>query len=485
MKAICVLTLACLLTVVCKAQQAEVVVFKHELRWTDETKFPNYLKVPTIRDSVLSETRQQLMNYLEVYDVKLPEQIAYKITSGFGKLRVEMPPNSNGNASTIGIFSFITRATSGYAMFWNFTIIIQQNNKIILQKEVSHELEYFNVSGYASAKRWMSAEKFLEIYNRLLHEALGVIPTTDEKIILGKKEEEEEEARRLLYQETQEEESRSLLIQPERDMLKLNGAWTSAGNFAAILLSPTDTVFSFHFKEGWTWELAKPSFGSVLSSLFTEVTGFGIEYDQKVLYQKKGTMIFEDGQKFAIKLKWIEIATRTSLSDDVRSSRILAPLVAELYNEKEQVGYFLYTRLQESRSAAGIKDSVGNSAGNPGINNVGFDLVHRIEGSLLGKPVFAEYNEGRGIIKIKSGDEILGVMVVVNCNPVNRSAGNVSLSKNKRIMTSSGQNVVKPSMENEKYVEWYPVYFSANATNEAREICVETLVCLFFGIGNM
>jgi hypothetical protein len=218
MKTISVLTLACLLSVVSMAQQAEVVVFKHELRWTDETRFPNYLKVPSIRDSVFSETKQELMNYLEVNDVKLPGQIAYKITSGFGKLKVEMPPNSNGNAPTIGIFSFITRATSGYAIYWNFTVIIQQNNKPILQKEVSHELEYFNVSGYTSAKQWISAEKFLEIYNRLLHEALGVIPTTDEKIVLGKKEEEEEEARRLLYQEAREAESRSLLIQPERAM---------------------------------------------------------------------------------------------------------------------------------------------------------------------------------------------------------------------------------------------------------------------------
>jgi hypothetical protein len=467
------------------AQQAEVVVFKHELRWTDETRFPNFLKVPRIRDSVFNETKQELMNYLEVNDVKMPEQINYKITSGFGKLKVEMPPNNNGNEPTIGIFSFITRATSGYAMFWKFTVIIQQNNKTILQKEVSHELEYYNVSGYTLAKQWMSAGKFEEIYNRLLHEALGVIPATDEKIILGKKEEEEEEARRLLYQEAMERESRSLLIQPERNLLKLNGDWTSASNFAAILLSPDDTVYSFHFKEGWTWELAKPSFGSVLSSLFTQATGIGIEYDQKVLSQKKGALVFEDGHKLAIKLKWIEIATRMSLDNSVQSSRIMAPLVAELYDEKEQVGYYLYTRFQESQSEAGMRDSVSNSVGNQDKYNIGYDLVHRIEGSLLGRPIFAEYNEGKGIIKVKSGDELLGVMVVVNCNPVNRSSGNISLSKNKLFMTSSSQNVISPSLKNEKTVEWYPVYFSANATNEARRISIETLVCLFFGIGNM
>ena len=484
MKTIFMLAMACLVSFSATAQHASVVVFKHELRWTDETRFPNYFLIAAVRDSIFSETKSELENYLKVTDIAFPEKVAYKIFTGFGKQKVEMPSNSNGNEPSIGIFSFITRATSGFAMFWNFNVIIKQNNKTILEKEVSHELEYFNVSGYASAKQWLTAGEFQEIYIRLLREALGVLPATDEKIIIGQQQVEEEEARLLLLQEDKQNESRSLLLQPERDMLKINGAWLSSGNFAAMLMQDNDTIFKSHFRDGVSWALAKPSFGAVLSSLFTEVTGIGIAYDQKVLNQKKGTLAFEDGQKIGIKLKWIEIATQTTFGD-VQSSRITAPLVAELYDEKQQVGYFLYTRLEETRTTNETKESFNGFYGNQKVNTWGMDRIHRIEGSLFGKPAFAEYNESKGIIQIKTGNELMGVMVVINCNPLCRSTGNESLSKNKLFMTSTNQNVIRPSLKNEKSVEWYPVYFSANTNTTSRKLCIETLVCLFFGIGNM
>ena len=85
MKIICVFTAAFLISVSCVAQQAKVVVFKHELRWTDENRFPNYFHVPAIRDSVFGETKLELMNYLKVSDVKLPQNVDYRVINGFGK----------------------------------------------------------------------------------------------------------------------------------------------------------------------------------------------------------------------------------------------------------------------------------------------------------------------------------------------------------------------------------------------------------------
>ena len=116
---------------------------------------------------------------------------------------------------------------------------------------------------------------------------------------------------------------------------------------------------------------------------------------------------------------------------------------------------------------------------------MGIEQIHRIEGSLYNKPLFAEYNENRGIIEIRSGEERLGVMVVQNCNPENQSIGNVALSKNKRFTSASSENFRKPSLENNKSVEWYPIYFPENSTDNSRKICIETMVCLFFGIGSM
>ena len=66
MKTICLIIVAILLSTISFAQQAQVVVFKHELRWTDETRFPNYFLYQDIRDSIFKDTKLELMNYLKV-----------------------------------------------------------------------------------------------------------------------------------------------------------------------------------------------------------------------------------------------------------------------------------------------------------------------------------------------------------------------------------------------------------------------------------
>jgi hypothetical protein len=484
MKAFIFITSALFLTLLSLAQQAKVVAFKHELRWTEESRFPYYFVMPEFRDSVFNDTRMELMKYLSVRDVTFPDKVEYKIINGFGKQKTEMPSGGSANDPAIGIFSFITRATSGYAMFWKFTVVIKKNNKTILEKEVSHELEYANVSGYVDSQLWITPEEFRQIFHRLVNEALGFEPASGEKILLGLDKAMQDNVQALLMLDAAEKEADSLLAGPSRCLLKMNGAWKSAGNFAAMLESGKDTILDFYFKQGGTQEWPKPSFSSVLSNLFAEATGIGIEYEQKVANQINGKLLFADGQRFGIKLKWIEIATRTTAGDEI-SSRITAPLTAELYNDKEQVGYFLYSRREEVQATNETKETFNVFTGRQNENTMGVELVHRIEGSLFGRPVSVEYNESQGLIKIMSGDGILGIMVVRNCNPESNSVGNVALSKNKRFMVSSGHNIGKPSLENEKHVEWYPVYFPANATDDSMKISIETLICLFFGMGNM
>ncbi len=484
MKAIFLFTAVFLLLQSCLAQEAQVAVFRHELRWTDETRFPNYFVSAPVRDSVFNDTRIELMNYLKVPDVKLPKEVEYRIINGFGKQNVDMQGDIPGHPPVIGIFSFITRATSGYAIFWKLKLVIRQDNKIILEKEIAHELEYFNVSGYVSPQLWMSPEEFRVTFKRMLDEALGVIPPNGEKIVLGLQEDAQEQARFLVTLRENEHLADSLVPQPVRCLLKINGAWKSAGNFSARLDNGNETGSDFYFKQGGNFQWPQPSFSSVLASLFSETTGINIEYDQKVTNQINGRLTFADGQQVGLKLKWMEIATRSTLSDDV-SSRITAPLTAELYDEKVQAGYFLYTRTEETTVTDKTRVKFNAFTGHQKENTLGSEWIHRIKGSIYNKPIFAEYNETHGIIKVQSGDEVLGIMVVQNCNPDSRSIGNVSLSKNKLIMASSGRTIGKPSLKDEKKLEWYPVYFPASATNDSRKICIETLVCLFFGIGNM
>jgi hypothetical protein len=464
--------IAILLSSISFAQHAQVVVFKHELRWTDETRFPNYFLYQDIHDSIFKDTKLELMNYLKVPEVQLPEAVSYKIINGFGNQKVELPKAVSGNDFEIGIFSFITRATVGELMFWKLNIIIRQNNKIILKKEVSHELEYFNVSGYVTSQQWILPEEFHAVFNKLVKESLGVLPANNEKIVLGSLE-------------TQEKKASALLLQPRRHLLKIKGAWKSAGNFSAILESDNDTVLDFNFKDEMTWKFPKPSLSDFLAPLFTEATGIGISYDNKIANQKKGTLTFSDGQKFGINLKWIEMETKSTTSDEVATQRISNPLIAELYSEKEQIGYFVYTRMENVRTTAKTEKKFNPFTGYQTTNTLGIEHIHRIEGSLYNKPLFAEYNENRGIIEVRSGDERLGVMVVQNCNPENQSIGNVALSKNKRFTSSSSENFGKSSLENNKSVECYPIYFPENSSDKSRKTYIETLICLFFGIGSM
>jgi hypothetical protein len=472
MKTIYLSIAAILLSINSFAQDAKVVVFKHELRWTDETRFPNYFLYQDIRDSIFKDTKLELMNYLKVSEVQLPEAVAYTIINGFGNQKVQLPKKASGNDFEIGIFSFITRATVGELMFWKLNIVIRQNNKIILEKEVSHELEYFNVSGYVTSQQWLSPEEFHAVFKRLLKEGLGALPANNQKIVLGSLE-------------AQEKKASALLLQPTRQLLKISGAWKSASNFSAVLESADNSSLSFNFKDEMIWEFPKPSLSDFLAPLFTEATGIGLLYDKKITNQKKGTLSFSDGQKFGINLKWIEMETKSTTSDEVTNRLVSSPLTAELYGEKEQIGYFVYTRMENIRNTDKTEVKFNPFTGYQTKNTLGIEQIHRIEGSLYNKPLFAEYNENRGIIEIRSGDDRLGVMVVQNCNPESQSMSNVSLSKNKLFMSSSSANVGKPSLGNTKSVEWYPIYFPENSTDHSRKICVETLVCLFFGIGSM
>ncbi len=472
MKTLCISLLIFLLSIFSFAQEAKVVVFKHELRWTNETRFPNYFLYQDIRDSIFKDTKLELINYLKVPDVQLPEKVSYKIINGFGNQKVELPKTAPNNDFEIGLFSFITRATVGELMFWKLNIVIRQNNKIIFQKEVSHELEYFNVSGYVTAKQWLSPEEFHAIFIRLVQEGIGIIPANNEKIVLSSLE-------------TEEKKASALLLQPTRHLLKINGGWKSAGNFSAILESANDTILDFNFKDEMIWDFPKPSLSDFLAPLFTEITGIGVSYENKITNKKKGTLWFSDGQKFGIDLKWIEMETKSTRSDEVTTQIVSNPLIAELYNEKEQIGYFVYTRFENVRPTDKTANKFNPFTGYQTTNTLGIEHIHRIQGSLHNKPLYAEYNENRGIIEVQSVDERLGVMVVQNCNPENRSIGNVSLSKNKFFISSSSGNVGKPSMKRTKSVEWFPIYFPEQSSDNSRIIAIETLICLFFGIGSM
>jgi hypothetical protein len=301
------------------------------------------------------------------------------------------------------------------------------------------------------------------MFKRLIKEALGELPSTNEKIIVGSLE-------------IQEKKASSLLLNPTRQLLKINGDWQSASNFSALIETTNASNLDFYFKD-------KISSHSSSSTIFSPNASFSFG---KITNQKKGELYFSDGQKFRINLKWIEKVSAIEFKQfEMSTQKISNPLIAELYDDKKQIGHFLYARIEEVHSTDKTVKKFNAYSGMQSQNTLGVEQIHLIEGILNNRPLFAEYNENRGIIEIRSGEERLGIMVVQNCNPENQSFSNTTLSKNKHFMSSTDVHFGKRSMSNIKSVEWYPIYFPENATDESRKICIKTLVCLFFGIGNM
>jgi hypothetical protein len=469
MKTGILITAALLLFLFSSGQNARVILVKHELRWTDETRFPNYFLDPELRDSIFSDTRKELMKTLQTADVAFPGKVEYKIINGFGNQKVEMPSEVSGSDPEIGIFSFITRGTSGFAIFWKLNILVRENGKMVLSKGVSHELEYYDASGYFSPRRWLSPEDFRAIFGRLVKEALGSLPPSDEKIIIGSPEEKEEMIR-------------SLFPESERALLKIRGNWRDAGNFAALLEAGNDTLVRMNYKDGWERESVMPSRSAVFAHLFTAVTGIDMSYEQKVSREKKGTMQFPDGRKTKIWLRWIELQER-SVKDGSSISRITDPLHTELYDGRTKTGDFLYTRREKIHSTDQTKMKFNLFTGAQVQNSLGIEHTRRIEGFLGDTAIFAEFNEYHGIIEVSRDTVLLAMMVAQNCNPENQSFGKEKLSKNKKI-ASYGTSIGKQSLDKTEKVEWYPVYLPAHASPETAEICLKILSCLFFGMGN-
>ncbi|SDB23340.1 hypothetical protein SAMN03097699_0217 [Flavobacteriaceae bacterium MAR_2010_188] len=451
------------------SQKAEIVAFRHDLRWVDETKFPNYFFYEEVRDSIFNVTKQEIASYLRLTEVKLPHDVSYKFIDGFGNQKTRLPKANPVNDYEVGLYSFITRGTVGSSVIWKLNIIIRKKDKIILTKEIAHELEYFNVSGYLTSIKWLEPTQFKDIFIRLLKESLGVLPASDEVIIIGSFDEQEAKAQALFKEST-------------RHLLKIDGNWLSAGNFVAQLESPKDTILDFHYKEKVSWEFPKPSFSNILANLFSQMTGLEVFWEDLVTEEKKGVLIFSDGDELGISLRWVEIETTSTLSNEVESQRVVDPLLAEIYSKDRQIGYFVYTRNEIAFASNKMLDS-NMYNGSQDTNQFGVERIHRIEGELNNKPIMAEYDESKGIIGVKSGKELLGVMLMENLNPDNRSISNSTLSK-KKIFISEGQ-IGKSSLKKTKSAEWYPIYLPNDFSGMSGKICIETLIFLFFGIGNM
>lgn len=454
------------------SQEARVITFKHTLRWLDESSFPNYFLLSGIRDSINGEIQRDLIRQYNVSNVSFPDKVDYKIITGFGKPKNSSSESKHSAGYDVEIYSVLTRATAGYAVFWSVNLLIRKEGKIILEKEAKHEIENSNTGAYMTSVRWLSPYEFQKILGGLIKEALGLGGEFKEKIIVGRIEDKEKEIG-MWFPES------------SRYILKKNGSWLHSGNFSAQLVNEKDTIMQFGYKNKVDLNLGKVSLKPILANLFTELTRIETSYTIIEKERKSGKLEFSNGQKMIIELNWIEKITTSTITGETERT-ISVPLVGQLYGDSTLAGSFIYENISKTLVSKETKEKFNWVSGAYTENSFGTVVIHRIIGTFNNKPFTAEYNELFGFIEIKTDNQTLSAMVFQNCNPKNlQSFDKQKLSKNKLTISESGGNIGNPSLDKEEKVEWYPIFIKKGATPEDMVTGLGILVCLFFGIGNM
>ena len=454
------------------SQDANVVTFNHTIRWLNESNFPNYFLITEIRDSINNLIHKKLTQKFGIRNVAFPEIVDYNIITGFGKQKKTRSIATRLSEYEIDMFSFLTRATAGNGVFWSLNMVIRKGGDIILDKEVKHEIENANSSGYMTSLRWMSPHEFQKIFSGFINETLGSADENSDKIVVGSIE-------------VKENEIHSWFPNAASHLLKMNGSWLNASNFAVQLQKGNDTLARGVYKNSPLLNFGTVSLKPVLSRFLTDVTGIGTTYTITEKERKRGTLEFEKREKLVLELEWFEDITFSTNSNEVQR-RVTVPMVGQIFNDNISVGDFVYEKITQVLKTSKTEEKFSWASGPYTKNSFGTALIHQIRGTIHDIPFTAEYNELFGFVEIKTNNQTQAVMIFQNCNPDNlRSFNKTKISKNKLVISGGSSNIGTPSLSNETKVEWYPFLIKENATSDEMVSGIEILVCLLFGIGNM
>jgi len=440
---------------ICRAQTVEVTSFQHAVRWLSESNFPNYIQEKDALDSVMSVVQQCLQQQYHAEVIHLPAAIDYRYINGFGKASLKMPKQDGSEDFKIGIFSFLTRATVGYAVLWKMEVVVQQNGHTIFENKTEHELEYFSPTGYMSSNPWMKKENFTQLFSDLLRELLKTGDTLAKKIIIGSAEEKEAEVKKLL-------------LNPEQFVLKTSGSFLQGQNFITSLQHESDKPDTVIYRDGWEQSNTKIGFSEVTARFLHQVTGLNVAYDLKSKEIRFGRLEYPDGRKLKLRMEWME-ATEKTTDGQVWNVSQLSPMIVEVYSDKELLAFYTYA-LKPPDSAVSFSKSLSGAA------------VHQLEGFSNGTPVSVVYDTGNDLLFLTYDHQLKLIMVLQNINPDSRSFSGTTLSKNKTTIVGSSKGIGKPKLKGT--AEWYHLFYDASLSREQAAKMLEPLLMLFFGIGN-
>jgi len=439
----------------CYAQTVEVASFQHAVRWVSESNFPNYLQEKDAQDSVLSTVEQCLKQQYHAETIHLPAVIDYRYISSFGKANLKKPRQDGSPDFKVGVLSFLTRATVGYAVLWKMEVVVQQKDQTVFENKTEHELEYFSPTGYMSSTAWMKKEDFTQLFSDLLRELLQTGDTLAKKITIGSAEEKEAEVKKLLGNS-------------EPYLLKINGSFLQGQNFIASIQQENEKPDTVMYRDGWEQSNTKIGFSEVTARLLHEVTGLNIEYDLKSKEIRFGRLEYAGGRKLKLRMEWME-ATKKTTDGQVWSVSQTSPMIVEMYSDKELVAFYTYA-LKPADTTVSFRKSLSGLT------------IHQLEGFHNGIPVSVVYDPGNELVFLNYDHQLKLVMVLQNINPASRSFNGYTLSKNKTTMGGISKGFGKPKLKGT--AEWYHLFYDASSTRDQAAKLLEPLLMLFFGIGN-
>ena len=460
MRHLVVIVIALLCTLEIKAQSVQVVQLEHSLRWASELNFPAYVQDEALEASLLDEIGDRVSASLNVTDITFPAHVSYRLIGGFGKSKIKFPKSSS--AIQIAIASSITRATTGYSMHWSMEVVIKKNGKVILDKEVEHEMEPYSVSIRFSSKPWFSGDEFLDTFLFLLEECLGTREYASGTLTFGSLELVRKQIEKIIP------------IANEYTLAVAGGIMTES-NSSYKLMKDSVALHDFFYKDKDEWDFSltfAPQ--AIFPKIFSSITGIESYYKLNSKEKRFGTLLTGDGIKRKMRLDWLEEVRLSAIDDETVDSRIISAIAGQFFEGDSLLSHFIVYSEKRPIENFSLRDAHFQVS-----DQDWSETIFTITGEYRKQPFTVTYNEAEAIILISVADTNQAVLSVINSNPKSMSAGGIRLTKNKRFIVGElGQSSVEVAE-----AEWYPFYVVENVNEDAATEMTFILMLLFFAVG--
>ncbi|MBX2895995.1 MAG: hypothetical protein KF763_11165 [Cyclobacteriaceae bacterium] len=409
-----------------QAKRAQVVQINHSLRWVEERTIPNYFNYRYVKDSVLQTIANSLVKYLKCDEVLMPQEVGYQVIMGFGKAKNKFPKTIPTAADYyISINSAITRATTGYAIYWDIDIIIRDKSGVILNNKIRHEIEPVSASLYFKTARWLGQSDFIRFICQTTDEVLGLRPLQPKVIRVGSAEDEKHKLDAWL---------------PNRETFLMLRASTTSGHTYFEIQKDSTLINLFKVKEGAVITKGRLlNKDRLVSGILSGVTGFNVSYTVNEEIERRATVTFDPDQERKIRFNYIIQTEQWTRTDRINVS-LASPIVGEVFWKDDLYGQFVYVQETDYSDTVRTGKQKLNLWGGWYTENemsMGPQQVQRLEGHFRGKKFEIQHAEFDNYILVSVDNVPAAYFSLFNLNEKVAGYQGQRLSRNKSFLTPS------------------------------------------------